>query len=55
LCKFKKVICPVIIFRLKSKIDGEIWHLKLSRMEFTRLQLILLIVLSAVKTYILVP
>jgi hypothetical protein len=24
--KFKKVICPVIIFRLESTIDGEIWH-----------------------------
>jgi hypothetical protein len=25
---FKKLICPVIIFRLESTIDGEIWHLK---------------------------
>jgi hypothetical protein len=36
LCKFKKLICPVIIFRLGSTIDGQIWHLKSSHSEFTR-------------------
>jgi hypothetical protein len=46
LCKFKKVICPVIIFRLESTKDGEIWRLKSSHSEFTRFH---------VKTYVLVP
>jgi hypothetical protein len=46
LCKFKKLICPVIIFRLESTIDGEIWHLKSSHSESTRFP---------VKTYVLVP
>jgi hypothetical protein len=41
LSKFKKVICPVIIFRLESTIDGEIWHLKSSHTEFSRFQSIL--------------
>jgi hypothetical protein len=36
LCKFKMVICPVMIFRLKSTVDGEIWHLQSSQLEFTR-------------------
>ena len=43
---FKKLVCPVIIFRLESTIDGEIWHLKSSHSEFTRFP---------VKTYVLVP
>jgi hypothetical protein len=43
---FKKLICPLMIFRLESTIDGEIWRLKSSHSEFTR---------SPVKTYVLVP
>jgi hypothetical protein len=35
--KFKKVIYTVIIFRLESTIDGEIWHLKSSHTEFISL------------------
>jgi hypothetical protein len=46
LCKFKKLICPVIIFRLESTIDGKIWYLKSSHSEFTRFP---------AKTYVLVP
>jgi hypothetical protein len=36
LWKSKKLICPVIIFRLDSTVDGEIWHLKSFHSEFTR-------------------
>jgi hypothetical protein len=50
--KFKKLICPIIIFRLESTIDGEIWHLKSTHTEFIRFQLILYIVLSALKMYV---
>jgi hypothetical protein len=34
LCKFNSVFCPVIVFRLESTIDGEIWHLKPFHKEF---------------------
>jgi hypothetical protein len=46
LCKFKKVICPAIIFKLDSTIAGEIWQLKSPHSEFTRFP---------VKTYVSVP
>jgi hypothetical protein len=48
------VSCPVIILRLESTIGGEIWYLKPFYTESFTFQLILKVILTAPKTYVLV-